>query len=380
VASGEWIVQADAHDGHVREGSTDWVDTDYLKVGKVGTDNHVVGIWFANTTGGPPAGTTITSAELVVEGAAGDGNSNTWWICIEDGATGPYTSHADWVSRDATYGGSGNVGSCTLVPNLNSAGWISGADVELDITATVQAWIDSAGYSQGDGLNVDIQEPAGATNDNLWFDDYGSGGAKAPRLRIVWPSSPTVNHTADIRLVPSGTQRSKGDLMDLLRDNTMGDISAMDVRDIVDSMQLDHGEMYISSSSETTINTQDVWEAVAGTWMIGADFYNFAMDTNGQLKYTGPTRRMAMLTASISMTAAQANKTFEVAIAKNGTVHTPSIIRRKIGVAGDVGAAAAHALVHLETDDYVSLVVRNTTDASNVTINLSNLVAMSHLH
>jgi hypothetical protein len=63
-------------------------------------------------------------------------------------------------------------------------------------------------------------------------------------------------------------------------------------------------------------------------------------------------------------------------MAKNGTVITPSIISRKISTGADVGTGALHALTSVETNDYLTIVMRGDTDTTNATLSTANVFAM----
>ncbi len=177
------------------------------------------------------------------------------------------------------------------------------------------------------------------------------------------------------------TARTLAALQTLLADNSSGAVSAQDLRDMLESLRNDHGEISITSAVETTIDTINVWvEADAGTWALTAGVTNnFSMGTNGRLQYDGNETRLFHIACSVAWISAGNGKVYELAIGVDGTPITPSITRRKIGTGADVGATAVHALTQLATSSYLSLMVRNITDAVNVTLSLSNLFAMGML-
>lgn len=174
------------------------------------------------------------------------------------------------------------------------------------------------------------------------------------------------------------TLRTLSALQTLLADNTSGLISAQDVRDMLVSLAPDRGEMYVSSSAVTTTAVQNTWYAAAGTWAATTSpaLRNFDMNSNGQLRYTGTSTRVFHVVGTLSVTSAGNSKTYEFGVNVNGTINTPSIVRRKIGTGADVGAVAVQAYVELATNQYVGLMVRNITDTTNVTIDLATLVAL----
>lgn len=167
------------------------------------------------------------------------------------------------------------------------------------------------------------------------------------------------------------TQRTLAALQTLFADNDVGDIDAQDLRDFLVSTQASVGISYVSASAETTINTVDVWEAVAGTYaQVAAN--RFTVGSDGKLTYTGAPDIGVFLLASVSTTSPGSNKIFEWAFSHytvsdaTESVVTSTIIRRKVGTGSDVGALALFGYVTMTQNDYVRLFVRNTTDNINV--------------
>lgn len=169
------------------------------------------------------------------------------------------------------------------------------------------------------------------------------------------------------------TQRTLAALVAILANNVTGDISAQDIRDMLVSLAADHAELYVSGSAETTIATKDAWVDEGSTWTLSANARNFSEGTNGRLQFDGVAVRAFMVAGTVSMTSPENNKTYEFGIGKNGTIWTPSIIQRKIGTGADVGAAPIAGIIEMDTGDYLTLQVRNTTDTSNVTVTKANI-------
>lgn len=163
------------------------------------------------------------------------------------------------------------------------------------------------------------------------------------------------------------------DLYERVADN---DLAAQSLRDLIKTLQPDHGEISITSTAETTIPDTSTYVMAAGTYALSANAMDWDMDTNGQLRYTGTADRVVHIAASFSLTAAANNKTFEIGAAKNGTVIASSLVQRKIATGADVGSSAAHAFTTVSTNDYLTLVVRGLTDATNCTAQTVNLFAM----
>lgn len=173
------------------------------------------------------------------------------------------------------------------------------------------------------------------------------------------------------------TQRSLSAIQTLFADNTAGAISPQDLRDAVETLRMGHGEIYVSSTAATSFTDTTSYVQAAGTYTFTAG-YNWAMDTNGQLKYTGAATRAIHIASIISMISNASNEVVDWGAAKNGTVLTPSITARKIGAGTDVGSTAIHGFTTVSTNDYISVVVRNEnwTGSETVTANRLNLFVM----
>ena len=127
------------------------------------------------------------------------------------------------------------------------------------------------------------------------------------------------------------TQRSITALYAVLPDNTAGDISPEDVRDIVETLRNGHGEMAITATA-------------------------FAVST--------------------SITSASNNQDIHLRVAKNGTSIAASDIDTFIGTGADVSAFALHAFTDVVTNDFFTLEIRNSTSSGNVTAETCNFFVM----
>lgn len=174
------------------------------------------------------------------------------------------------------------------------------------------------------------------------------------------------------------TQRSISDILTLLADNTSGAISPQDHRDEVVTMRAGHGEIYVSTPAATSFSDDTSYVMGAGTYTLSSGAHNWAMSTNGQLKYTGVADRMVHIAASMSMSSSASNMVPYVAVYKNEAILTPSIIIRKLGAASDIGSSALHAFTTVSTNDYLTIRIRNSTWTTSQTITLEtcNLFAM----
>lgn len=172
------------------------------------------------------------------------------------------------------------------------------------------------------------------------------------------------------------TQRTKSALATLLADNTSGDISPQDLRDLMESMALSYGGLYISSSAATSIGTSDTWTKVGGTTTT-TNLNRFDSPASNRLRYTGSPAVHGVILATFSVTPAAADKVWQFSLHKNGSVVTPSIVEQKIEVTS-VNDANLMVLtdVELTTNDYVELYVKNVTDTENVTVDHLSMFAL----
>lgn len=166
------------------------------------------------------------------------------------------------------------------------------------------------------------------------------------------------------------TRRSVADLISRLPDNTSGQISPQDIRDLLASVAPPYGSCYLSTTSQTSIAAVDTWTKVAGT-TTSRHLKEFTHSSN-RLTYTGVADVHIHCVASISMISAVNNQTFALRIAKNGDANNAdsvaSQIRRKVANLGDVGSTAIHFDTVMSTNDYIEVFVLNETSGGDMTM------------
>jgi len=175
------------------------------------------------------------------------------------------------------------------------------------------------------------------------------------------------------------TQRLLSALLLLLEDNTSGQVSPQDIRDLVMTLLNGHGEISITAAAATAVLVQNTWYPVAGTWALTPENVNWDMNTNGQLRYTGTAKRCCHIAVSMSFTSAGNNIRYEWCVGLNGAPITPSIIRNKVGTGADVQSSAAHAFADVDPGDYLELMVRNIDGVDDPTAVTGNLFSMDML-
>lgn len=180
------------------------------------------------------------------------------------------------------------------------------------------------------------------------------------------------------------TSRTVSDLTaNLFQDGqASGSITPQDLRDLVETVQVKQGSIYVSSATTTTIASTGVYVEAAGTWTLSTSptANEFDMNTNGRLRYTGtPTVNcMFMVTTSMQMAAGTTLKETGLQLHKNGTLITGStIIRLSPSVNNKPGNVTTFALASMATNDYISIYVANLDSTDNIDVDNANLIGYS---
>jgi hypothetical protein len=154
--------------------------------------------------------------------------------------------------------------------------------------------------------------------------------------------------------------------------------TAEELRNLIHSLRNPFGSIARSGAAAPTTpgSAGGYVKAEIDTELINA--YQMDTDSSGnRLIYTGRSRRHFHIACSISITAGGASIVSAFKIAKNGTtLLDESIIRRKINVASDIGAAAIHADTFMSNGDYIELWLANETNNFTITVDEFYLFAM----
>ena len=173
-------------------------------------------------------------------------------------------------------------------------------------------------------------------------------------------------------------RKTHAQLTALLADNSSGDISPQDIRDMLESLVPAFGSFSLSAAVETSIATVSTPVKCAGTTTAHTTPRDFT-HTNGRLTYTGPTDQHLHVASTISFMTAGSNKVISFYLAKNGSVIAGSKTSRKIGTGSDVGSIALHWDLMVSENDYVEIWVENETDNTNLTASTLYLFALGML-
>jgi len=176
------------------------------------------------------------------------------------------------------------------------------------------------------------------------------------------------------------TQRTIAGLIALLPDNTTGDISPQDLRDLVVSMKPGFGEMYISSPASTTINTPGTFEKIAGTTLLSSTPtpVNWSMPANNRLQYDGVADRIVRVSCAISATIdGSTNKETRFRLGKGGTTHADTEGQQFFVVNAQVENITLLGVFQVSTGNYIEAFCTNVTDTTGVTVQSMVMDAMS---
>lgn len=162
------------------------------------------------------------------------------------------------------------------------------------------------------------------------------------------------------------TMRSIAALLALTADNTSGDVSPEDLRDVITSLKVRYGSMHISSAVETVISAINTPTKVLGTTTLGLST-DFDMPVNGRLRYTGAADFAGVVVYGASITGASSNQDTTMWVYKDAAVVPMSEAHRKIGTGSDIGRAVVISLVDFSTNDYVEAFIENDSSSANIT-------------
>jgi len=180
------------------------------------------------------------------------------------------------------------------------------------------------------------------------------------------------------------TVRSLAAVVALLADNTVGDISPQDVRDMLVSLAMQHGQVsVVGNAVVTTIPDTTAFHEVDMTGaalseqsqvIAGSD--DFDMPVAGRLRYIGLQTRMFHVMATFSFITDSNLQEIHFQLANSGVVSVQAEVRRKTGTGTDVGSTAIHWITPLALNEYISLFAKNVSTASDLTIVSANIQAI----
>lgn len=178
------------------------------------------------------------------------------------------------------------------------------------------------------------------------------------------------------------TRRTLSALQTILADNTSGDISPQDIRDMLVSVTPPYGGVSLEgNATATTIST--VSTPVVADWDSGGTqtaVRNFTVTSGGRITYSGTPDTHAHVVINLSLfVTINASKEINVYIYKNGTTQIGSHLALTTQGNGEKESTAIHCDTMMSTNDYLELWVSNETDSNDITIEDCYVFAMGML-
>ena len=153
------------------------------------------------------------------------------------------------------------------------------------------------------------------------------------------------------------------------------------MRDLLISMQAEHGGIYVSTPASTSIAVAGTAVKAAGTTtLFGASANKWDMSTNNRLRYIGtPTRSCAInASVSLSLNTAVADKLLSAQLFVDGVL-VPGAINTGFAGATTVKEVNinVNAIISLATNSYVEVWVTNEDSTDNITMQKLTMTATS---
>jgi hypothetical protein len=147
-----------------------------------------------------------------------------------------------------------------------------------------------------------------------------------------------------------------------------GAITPQDLRDLIISLRHQYGDCYVSGAVETVIASQNTWAKALGTTTAGSNLNNVSMSANNRLRNDGDQTRIFLCTAHMEVVCAGAAKQLGFGIGVDGTVDANTEVGYMHVTAASETAVSVSGLVSLAASSYAEVMVRNVTDAVNLTV------------
>lgn len=174
------------------------------------------------------------------------------------------------------------------------------------------------------------------------------------------------------------TKRSFAETIALAATNTVGAISAQDLRDIIVSLLPTYASFLVNAPAATVVGVQSQWyKAAGGTVPLQTDA-DFDFPVDNRIRYVGPNTRQILLWGSGNIESAVNNQELAIGIAKNGVIIPASEISRFVDNQNR-GAFALNISVPADSGDYFEVWLKNDTSAANITLDQFNLGALAIL-
>jgi len=165
------------------------------------------------------------------------------------------------------------------------------------------------------------------------------------------------------------TQRTKAELDVLFLDNTSKLIVPSRARDLIDSITPSRGALhFLDTATPTVIVTQGAWVKASNVGVL-LNNHRMSMPSDGRLQYDGTTTVSAQITLTLGMSLVSGSgDVAAAAIAINGNLLLPSIIRTRLGATSDVQAICLIVDSPLSPGDFIELYVANDSSTADLLV------------
>ena len=165
------------------------------------------------------------------------------------------------------------------------------------------------------------------------------------------------------------TQRTVAQLISTLADNTTGDITPQDARDLLVTLEPGHAQIFLTAPAVTSIATQSAFQKLSGTTALATTPpTRWSMPADNQLQCDADARRVVKVTASFSVQTAVNSQTLLFRFAKNGTTISDTEINRFFVLSTENAAVTLVATLFMDPGDNLELWGANDTSTANFTV------------
>lgn len=168
------------------------------------------------------------------------------------------------------------------------------------------------------------------------------------------------------------TPKSLAALLDALADNTTGQITPEDIRDMLVSLYPARGQIQLTSggSVATSFATSGTYVKVAGVTELDATVSNgdVAMPANGAIQWKKAANQVLLVNATLEVLPAVNNQRYTFTFAKNGVAIPGLAFTAFYGnLSGNPVGVFLSGLVDVAQDDTITVVAKNDTGTASIT-------------
>lgn len=179
--------------------------------------------------------------------------------------------------------------------------------------------------------------------------------------------------------------KSLTQLLTALADNTTGNISPEDIRDMLVSLYPARGQITHVPAATEVLNFPSTATyypiTIATEYDAAVSTSGVVMSGNGALQWTRPADMVLLVNATLSILPASNNKRYTFTFAKNGTPQDSLSYSEYYGnLGGNPNSVFLAGLMTVSENDIITVIARCDTDTTNLTIShfaLSGLGVMT---